>query len=231
MRSKAFDIHGIPSLLIGEESQRVYLFIHGQCGCKEEALDFAGIACHHGWQVLSCDLPEHGARKDRRAKLLPWVAVEELSGLMAYAKGRWARVAMRANSIGAWLGMLSFQNEAIEKALLVSPVVDMALMIEEMMARANVSREQLEKEGEIATDFGQTLSWPYYLYAREHPIERYPVLTHVLYGGKDDVVRRSALDDFVKKSGARLTIMQQGEHWFHTPQQLRFLDEWTKRNV
>lgn len=231
MQYKAITIGGVPSLLIGEASDRIYLFIHGQCGCKEEALTFAEVACRHGWQVLSADLAEHGERKNQAAKLLPWMAVEELSGLMAFAKERWARVAMRANSLGAWLGMLSFQREKMDKALLVSPVVDMALVIEDMMQRANVTQEQLEKEKQIPTEDGQTLSWAYYRYAKEHPIEEWPILTHVLYGGGDDTTRRLAMDGFIRKTGARLTVMEDGEHWFHTPAQLRFLELWTQENI
>ena len=28
------------------------------------------------------------------------------------------------------------------------------------------------------------------------------------------------------KGGAELTVMPEGEHWFHTPEQMRFLDAW-----
>lgn len=27
---------------------------------------------------------------------------------------------------------------------------------------------------------------------------------------------------------AQLTVMQNGEHWFHTEEQMRFLDNWIK---
>lgn len=39
---------------------RVWLYVHGKGGCKEEAADFAALACPRGWQVLAADLPEHG---------------------------------------------------------------------------------------------------------------------------------------------------------------------------
>ena len=32
--------------------------------------------------------------------------------------------------------------------------------------------------------------------------------------------------DFAKKHPAALTIMEGGEHWFHTEEQMRFLDDW-----
>ena len=55
---------GIPALILGAPSERVFFYVHGKMGSKEEALDFAAVADAHGWQVVSIDLPEHGARKD-----------------------------------------------------------------------------------------------------------------------------------------------------------------------
>lgn len=34
------------------------------------------------------------------------------------------------------------------------------------------------------------------------------------------------MNDFVQKTGAGLTVMEGGEHWFHTEEQMRFLDKW-----
>ena len=31
---------------------------------------------------------------------------------------------------------------------------------------------------------------------------------------------------FAEKTGAALTVMPGGEHWFHTDEQMRFLDDW-----
>ena len=38
------------------------------------------------------------------------------------------------------------------------------------MTWANVSELQLEQENLIPTNLGQTLSWQYWLYAKEHPM-------------------------------------------------------------
>ena len=34
------------------------------------------------------------------------------------------------------------------------------------------------------------------------------------------------MSDFAEKHNATLTVMEGGEHWFHTEEQMRFLDEW-----
>ena len=34
------------------------------------------------------------------------------------------------------------------------------------------------------------------------------------------------MSSFAKKHNARLTVMENGEHWFHIEEQMKFLDEW-----
>ena len=63
MKKQTMTLAGIPAILYGSRSRRVYLYLHGKNGCKEEAERFAATACEAGWQVLAIDLPEHGARK------------------------------------------------------------------------------------------------------------------------------------------------------------------------
>lgn len=36
------------------------------------------------------------------------------------------------------------------------------------------------------------------------------------------------ISNFASKTGAKLTVMKNGEHWFHTKEQMDFLDEWIK---
>ena len=88
MKTQKLEISGIPALLYGKESRKVYLYVHGKMGCKEEALPFAELACPAGYQVLAVDLPEHGERRGSSEKLLPWVAVPELEAVYSYAVER-----------------------------------------------------------------------------------------------------------------------------------------------
>ena len=43
MKTQKLEISGIPALLYGKESRKVYLYVHGKMGCKEEALPFAAL--------------------------------------------------------------------------------------------------------------------------------------------------------------------------------------------
>ncbi len=213
-----------PAVCYGGPSDRVWLFVHGQGGGKEEAAAFAAVAVPRGWQVVGIDLPAHGGRRDG-ARLLPWVAVPELRAVSAALHARWRTVRLRANSIGACLSMLALGDAAIEKALFVSPVVDMAALIGRMMQWAGVTEAELAARGEIPTDFGETLSWDYLRWVRAHP-PVWTTPTEILYAGRDHLVPRTDLDAFCAAGDRGLTVYPDGEHWFHTPEQLRVLRDW-----
>ena len=58
----------------------------------------------------------------------------------------------------------------------------------------------------------------------------YPVVwnipTKILYGDKDNLTSYETMSDFASKMGISLTVMNNGEHWFHTDEQMNFLDDW-----
>lgn len=231
MENLYIDIGGVPAILWGKPSHRLFLYIHGQGGNKEEAALFSKIVCQKGAQVLSIDLPEHGQRKAEKNSFDPWHVVPELKMIMSNIKNSWKDISLYASSIGAWFSMLSFYNEHFEKCLFISPVVDMKQLISKMMEWANVSEAQLQKELIIPTNSGQTLSWEYYQYAIEHPITKWEHPTLILYGENDNLIDRDTIESFAHKFKCNLTVLKNGEHWFHTEKQLEFLNDWVKRNV
>ena len=94
-----------------------------------------------------------------------------------------------------------------------------------MMRWANVTEAELEARGVIHTSFGEDLSWNYLCYVRTYPI-RWTVPTRILCGSRDNLTSFETIRDFAKKHHAALTVMEGGEHWFHTEEQMRFLDGW-----
>lgn len=226
-----FPFGNIPAVLYGETSDRVWLYLHGKCGCKEEAELFAETVCPKGTQVLAMDLPEHGERKGSAETFAPWDTVPELEQLLAYARTRWEHIGLRATSLGAWFSMLAFGGETLDKALFVSPVLDMERLIRDMMGWAGVGEERLKAEGEIPTAFGETLSWRYLQYARAHPVTNWSTPTAILYAGRDSLTGRETVDAFVRRFGCELTVMKDGEHWFHTPEQLSVLKRWEETHT
>lgn len=220
MVTEHFFIDEIPAVLYGERADRVWLYVHGKCGNKEEGKNLADIACPRGFQILAVDLPEHGERCGTAAKFVPWEVIPELHGVLAYAKRRWKSVSLHAVSIGAYFSLIAFPRERFDKCQLVSPVLDMAALIGWMMERASVTAERLRAEKEIDAGNGETLSWEYYTFAKEHPIREWNSPTAVLYAGRDIMTDRQTVTAFAERFGCALRIYEDGEHWFHTDKQL-----------
>ena len=226
MKRMETTLGGIPALVLGEDAPRAFLFVHGKQGSREDALPFAEAVCAHGWQVLAIDLPEHGGRREEPAPLVPWTAAPEIARVMADARGRWAHVGLIAVSIGAYMSLRALWQTPPDCALFVSPILDMDRLITTMMGWAGVTQEELERRGEIPTAFGETLSAAYRRDVRSHPVGRWDAPTAILYAGRDHLTPRSVVDAFAAAHGARVTVMEEGEHWFHTPEQTTVLRAW-----
>ena len=191
----------------------VMLYIHGKGGSAAES---------EHYRPLFPDCEMFGL--DYRTST-PWETGAEIHDTVSNLKDRYESITLIANSIGAYFSMHAGINGLIGKAYFISPVVDMERLILDMMRRANVTEEQLQAEGIIATDFDEDLSWDYLRYVREQPI-RWTVPTEILYGSRDHLTSYETISAFAEALGARLTVMEGGEHWFHTAQQMRFLDGW-----
>ena len=155
----------------------------------------------------------------------PWEAEAGFSDCFDKITKGVGSVVLIANSLGAYFSMCALSGKQISKALFISPVVNMEKMISDMMMRAKVTEETLKLKKEIHTEFGETLSWDYLCYVRAHPV-KWSVPTSVLYGGKDNLTSIETVEEFAAQTGAALTVMEEGEHWFHTDEQMRFLDMW-----
>ena len=100
----------------------------------------------------------------------------------------------------------------------------------DMMKWLNITEDELKSKKEVETEFGETLSWEYLSYVKNHPI-RWNVPTSILYGEKDNLTFQETITKFAEQIGVTLTIMENGEHWFHTDEQLKFLDTWVKKST
>ena len=91
-----------------------------------------------------------------------------------------------------------------------------------LMKNAGVTEGELRKRGEIVTKSGQTLSFAYLSYVREHPIS-WSLTTEIIYGENDALVPYPQIAEFAERSGARISVLNGGEHWFHTKEQMEFI--------
>ena len=126
--------------------------------------------------------------------------------------------------------MNALSKMKIKKAFFISPIVDMEKVILNMMTLANVLEQLLKEKQTINTSFGETLSWNYLNYVRNHPI-KWNIPTEILYGKNDDLTSLETISDFAKNNNAGLTVMKNGEHWFHTKEEMDFLDQWIKSKL
>ena len=158
----------------------------------------------------------------------PWETGQEIHAAVEELKAEYKSIILIANSIGAFFSMHAGIDARIQKAYFISPIVDMERLICDMMAWANVTEAELRLRGVVHTEFGEDLSWDYLSYVRNHPIV-WTVPTQILYGSRDDLTTLETISGFAEKHNAALTVMEGGEHWFHTGEQMRFLDEWITR--
>jgi pimeloyl-ACP methyl ester carboxylesterase len=120
-------------------------------------------------------------------------------------------------------------NTMIRCAYFISPIVDMEQLILNMMSWAGTTEKELKEKGVIPTSLGVDLSWDYLCYVREHPAS-WTVPTRILYGSRDNLTSHETITAFAKAHGSELTVMNGGEHWFHTDEQMRFLDNWIMKD-
>ena len=195
------------------EPNKAVLYIHGKGGSAAE--------CEHYRPLF----PECEVIGLDYQTFTPWETGAEIRAAVEALKAEGKRVILIANSIGAYFSMNAGIDGMIEKAWFISPIVDMERLITDMMRWANVTEAELEARGMIHTTFGEDLSWDYLRYVRSHPT-RWTAPTRILYGSRDNLTPFETICDFAEKHNATLTVMEGGEHWFHTEEQMRFLDEW-----
>ena len=198
--------------------KHLVIYVHGKGGSPDEAEHYKAI--FKGCEVIGFDYKSS----------TPWEACDEFPGFFDEKRKSCDKLTLIANSIGAFFSISSLSEKQIDEAFFISPVVNMELLIKNMMKWADVTEDELRERREIHTDFGETLTWEYLVYVRLHRVE-WNVPTSVLYGEKDNLTSFSAVSEFAEKSGASLTVMAGGEHWFHTEEQMKFLDNWIKQEI
>ena len=198
--------------------KKAILYIHGKGGSYSEAEAYKKNCS--GFDITGVDYNDY----------LPWIVQDQIRQAYDELCRKYKHIIIIANSIGAYFAMHTLQGCAVEKALFISPVLDMEKLILDMMQWAGVTEQDLCEKGEIPTDFGETLSWEYLNFVREHPIS-WDIPTEILYAGKDNLTSRQTVDSFVKNHNAGLTVMENGEHWFHTNEQIAFLNDWMKKVI
>lgn len=115
--------------------KKAILYLHGK----------GGSACEVEQYAKNCpDFYLHGV--DYQGSL-PWLVQEQIVSDYRILRREYDSVILLANSIGAYFAMHTLQNCDIQKALLISPILDMEQLILDMMGWAKVSEQELAQKG------------------------------------------------------------------------------------
>jgi len=192
---------------------KAIIYIHGKGGTSEEAKHYEAL------------FPENKVFGFDYKSQTPWDAGKEFTEYFRSIQKDFESITIIANSIGAFFALVSLEREKIEKAYFISPIVNMEKLIVDMMGWAGVTEADLKEQEIIETAFGDVLSWEYLYWVRNHPI-RWNIPTSILYGSADNLQSTETIKTFAASISADLTVMDNGEHWFHTDEQMIFLDNW-----
>jgi hypothetical protein len=226
-------IEGIPAILWGEPSDKLFIAVHGNMSSKDDdtIVIFAEEATDKGYQVLSFDLPEHGDRKGEDYACKVQNCVSELTVIMGYAQAISSDICLFACSMGSYFSLLAYRDLPLKQCLFLSPVLNMERIINNMMAWFNISEDRLKAEKVIETPIGQTLYWDYYCYVKSHPIDTWDKPTAILYGSDDNLSEFNVISEFVQRHHCKLHVLEHGEHFFHTDEQLQYFRQWLRDNI
>lgn len=150
------------------------IYVHGKGGSAEEAEHYKSLFPRD--EVIGFDYRSQ----------TPWGAKKEFLTFFTEQRNRCEHLTLVANSIGAFFALSSLDETLVDRAYFISPIVDMENLICNMMQWSNVTEQELAEKREIATNFGETLSWEYLCYVRKHPIS-WNVPTCILYGEHDNL--------------------------------------------
>ena len=194
--------------------KKAAVYIHGKGGSADEAHYYKKFFDDE-YDIIGFDYKSE----------LPWAVKDEFQNYFVDIFTRYDEVVLIANSIGAYFSFLSLSKFNIEKAMFISPIVDMEKLILDKMKEAGISEKNLFLRKVIHTQSGEALSWDYLAYVRNNPIT-WNIPSSILYGKKDNMTDVTTITGFSNMINASLTMMENGEHWFRTEEQMLFLDTW-----
>ncbi len=191
------------------------LYIHGKGGSAAESAHYKPL--FPGREIIGLDYQS----------FTPWETGAEIRTAVEALRTERTDVTLIANSIGAYFSLHAGIDRMIKSAYFISPLTDMEELILGSLRQINATEAQLKENGTLLTPWGETLTWDYLTYVRNHPVT-WNAPTHILYGSADALIPFETVKAFAEKHNAALTVMEGGEHWFHTEEQMRFLDAWIR---
>ena len=230
MNPERIDINGIPALVWGRESEKVYLCVHGKMSSKESAAGIAEIAAEKGYQTISFDLPQHGERKNEADRCDIWNGMRDLTKVGDYVFDRWNEVSLYACSLGAYFSLHAYKDRRFGNCLFQSPILDMEYLIRQMFVWFGITEERLAREKEIETPI-DLMSWDYFRYVLAHPVDKWDSPTCILYGGRDDLQSIDVISSFADRFGSVVTVSENSLHPFMEAADIPIVENWLRSSI
>ena len=120
--------------------KRIVIYVHGKGGSAEEAEHYKPLFPDS--KIIGFDYSAQ----------TPWEAKEEFAHFFAEKRRHCDKLTLIANSIGAFFSLMSLDAACVDRAYLISPVVDMEKLIGNMLLWANVTERELAERQEIPHD-------------------------------------------------------------------------------
>ena len=202
-----------------EKQKGVAIYIHGMHGNAKEANSFAFLKDKYDVKGLSY--------QDGN----PWELKEAIQGEFEKLSKGYDEVIIIANSIGAFYAYEYLSDYKIKKAFFISPIVNMLQTIIDLMTVYGIKDKELKKEKLIELDNGAVLSYDFYQHVSNDD-DHWNVPTEILYGEYDQSVYILSVVEFlVSHPLTKLTIKADGEHYFHTKEDKKFIKNWILKNI
>jgi len=118
------------------------VYVHGKDGSTRESEHYKALFTNH--EIIGFDY----------FCKTPWDAKKEFFAFFAAKKKLFDHIVLIANSIGAFFAFSSLDENLVDVAYLISPIVDIESLIYKMMQRSNITEKELAEKREISTAFG-----------------------------------------------------------------------------
>lgn len=104
------EVAGVPAVLYGKRSRKVYLYVHGKTAARPRQ---PALPAQPARQAGRCWLSicRSTAPEKQPGKLVPWVVTRELQAVYARMHPVWKHIRVYGVSIGAWFAMQALQTQ------------------------------------------------------------------------------------------------------------------------
>lgn len=207
-----------------DNSDTVVIYVHGFASHQrgEKATYFRERFVSRGWAYLTFDLRGHGASSGTMEELTVTRALADVETILAWARARFARIAVIGSSLGGQLAAWAAARDsgAIAANLLIAPafafyenrVRDLG---PEGAARLRAEGYAVVRNEWVTTTIGPELVEDAAGYGLDRLLPRYRTPTLILHGTEDSTVPLAGSVDFVRRSKARpleLVAVAGGDH-------------------